>query len=837
MLDLKKIKNNDYSDVFVYSEQTIDRKDYEILTSEHLPNNLKDIKFSLADFQIYVLPDGSLVRYDTVSKVFTVIKGVSFISVSEVLSNGAGITIDASQNTFGFWLTFLMQHRYKKNMDYDHIYNFIKESKLSREQEEYAEIYKEHIKSFYLLCDKITTKEKILEYLSSLETLPYRDIKQLKFLKLIGNIYKALSFEDLYPLNTFFDTSYLPIASFDALKATTGGRIEGKDIMDRINSIISYLIDNKYGLIHKTEWTEDDVISMINALAEAYSSISGNKDITSYDLQLKINKLVDYVGPFVFILFSLNWFENYNKVGDKVSWNFKQLKHGMRDELFRRIDNLGIIPKPENLGDILPLLISYDKINIKGLEISIDNIFSGKLKLLEELFIALKSEFGTDKITQSFLLRETYSNIRSEIKSWIFNQKEYSHIDKFYLYNQFRSTLASRLTRKEPNEDGDPVGDNFNGFFTILMNIQKKLPQIQSHYWADTESVPVITFTDQSGNEKTIEFTAKFLYDTVNILRNPTTIGGFDNFIRIKGSFMRNDLLVGEALSFTKYDGFYSEMTTYLQSIANKLNKEALYFDFVFLQKDGTFHIYGERTPLYFIKSGYLKLDFKNLGSSEYRQNLLRMYEALLHGVHIRLLGNKVDGGISSANRGNILCIVSMDGLSSLHRTDPTICTVFPASINNDIEQLDNLIRNFVIQNSVPTYLLRSYDMLFLDRQTFVSTLLKAGDDARLRYFKQNIDKGYIKVFNEMVLKNPPDGFDINTWKEWYKIYIKKGDPIDKDAIRIFLSLMIKNWDDKWYFSSIGEFDFDAIEIELQPWFSSEFLILRKYFPNIQNVD
>ncbi len=103
----------------------------------------------------------------------------------------------------------------------------------------------------------------------------------------------------------------------------------------------------------------------------------------------------------------------------------------------------------------------------------------------------------------------------------------------------------------------------------------------------------------------------------------------------------------------------------------------------------------------------------------------------------------------------------------------------------------------------------------------------------------QNIDKGYIEIFNEMVLKNPPDEFDIDRWNRWYDNYIKdsKSNPIDKKAIRIFLSLMIKNWDDKWFTSSIGSFDFDAIEIELQPWVRPEFLVLRKYFPNIQNVD
>ncbi len=62
----------------------------------------------------------------------------------------------------------------------------------------------------------------------------------------------------------------------------------------------------------------------------------------------------------------------------------------------------------------------------------------------------------------------------------------------------------------------------FNGFFTIIMNIMKMAPQIQSHMWDDTKPIPVIKFTDTRGTKKTIEFSAKFLYDVIKIMKIPT---------------------------------------------------------------------------------------------------------------------------------------------------------------------------------------------------------------------------------------------------------------------------------------------------------------------------
>jgi len=264
------------------------------------------------------------------------------------------------------------------------------------------------------------------------------------------------------------------------------------------------------------------------------------------------------------------------------------------------------------------------------------------------------------------------------------------------------------------------------------------------------------------------------------------------------------------------------------------------YFDFVFLEKTGRFHRYKSR--IYKLQSGtYLKLDFTKVGSDEYRQNLLRMYEALMVGAHIRLLGSEVEGAIdTSIKRGKILCTFSMDGLSQSHRIDNTIGAAFPESIYDDIEKLDNLIEDFIVQNSVPTHLSRPYDILFLNRYIFVKTLIKATKLNRIKYFKQNIKKKFIEKFNKEIAPSLSDA-DKELWKVWYKEYITEGDKndIDQPAIVIFISIMtgegidvIDDW-----FRNPDEFDFDAIEIELQPWFSPEFLVLRKYFPNIQNVD
>ncbi len=346
------------------------------------------------------------------------------------------------------------------------------------------------------------------------------------------------------------------------------------------------------------------------------------------------------MGPFIFNLFLLNWFGDVKKEGDKISWIFKHVIYGMKDELLRRIELLGISGLYNQIELTLSRLISCNQNQIRSSKISIENVFSGKAMLLYELFHEPNVEFGTAEIIQTRLLTRMYNEVRKEVKVWISKQTEYSQSEKSYLYGQFRSSPSKKMTDQTPNEDWDPVGENFNGFFTIIMNIMKKAPQIQSRVWYDTEPIPAIKFTDTHGTKKTIEFSAKFLYDIIKIMKIPTSAGGFDNYVKIEGGFIENELMGSTLLALNEYDSFYSMMTTYLQKIASKLNKKVFYFDFVFLEKTGKFHRYKSR--VYKLQSGsYLKLDFTKIGSDEYRQNLSRMYEALMDVAHIRLLGSE----------------------------------------------------------------------------------------------------------------------------------------------------------------------------------------------------
>lgn len=61
-------------------------------------------------------------------------------------------------------------------------------------------------------------------------------------------------------------------------------------------------------------------------------------------------------------------------------------------------------------------------------------------------------------------------------------------------------------------------------------------------------------------------------------------------------------------------------------------------------------------------------------------------------------------------------------------------------------------------------------------------------------------------------------------------------------AVKDFMSFMVEDWEDDW-FDHPEKYNFDSdgyliyVSIEFQPWFSSDFLVLYKYFPNIQHID
>ncbi len=152
----------------------------------------------------------------------------------------------------------------------------------------------------------------------------------------------------------------------------------------------------------------------------------------------------------------------------------------------------------------------------------------------------------------------------------------------------------------------------------------------------------------------------------------------------------------------------------------------------------------------------------------------------------------------------------------------------------------DDLITDFMSQDGVPTAVNSMGDMLALNNLLFVKTLLTAKKNPknRISYFKQNIDKNYIEVFNGEVAPKLPDA-ERDLWDWWYDEYMINKNPIDQVGVVIFLSIMLDeeiDVIDDW-FRNTDDFNFEWIDIELQPWFKPEFLVLHKYFPNVQHVN
>lgn len=149
----------------------------------------------------------------------------------------------------------------------------------------------------------------------------------------------------------------------------------------------------------------------------------------------------------------MNWFGDVKKEGDKISWIFKHVIYGMKDELLRRIELLGISGLYNQIELTLSRLISCNQNQIRSSKISIENVFSGKAMLLYELFHEPNVEFGTAEMIQTRLLTRMYNEVRKEVKVWISKQTEYSQSEKSYLYGQFRSLPSKKMTDQTPNED------------------------------------------------------------------------------------------------------------------------------------------------------------------------------------------------------------------------------------------------------------------------------------------------------------------------------------------------------------------------------------------------
>jgi len=220
----------------------------------------------------------------------------------------------------------------------------------------------------------------------------------------------------------------------------------------------------------------------------------------------------------------------------------------------------------------------------------------------------------------------------------------------------------------------------------------------------------------------------------------------------------------------------------------------------------------------------------------------------------VRIFAFDLTGG--SVSKQKTLLIFDWMGVQRSNRDGVTGRHYIEGAITGEYLQgiadiLDDLITDFMSQDGVPTAVSSMEDMLALNNLLFVKTLLtaKKNPKKRISYFKQNIDKNYIEDFNKRV--NDPVallylhslGFDLDKWNDWHKKYVidARSYTIDESAIKEFMSFMIQNWNDDWYdhpdkynFESDGSLIYAPII--LQPWFSPEFLVLHKYFPNVQNV-
>ncbi len=95
-----------------------------------------------------------------------------------------------------------------------------------------------------------------------------------------------------------------------------------------------------------------------------------------------------------------------------------------------------------------------------------------------------------------------------------------------------------------------------------------------------------------------------------------------------------------------------------------------------------------------------------------------------------------------------------------------------------------------------------------------------------------------IDYFNKEVALKELSPAKKELWDWWYDYYIIKKDvhDIDKIGITIFLSIMIDEHIaviDDW-FRNPDDYNFETIDIKFQPWFSSDFLVLPHWFPNVR---
>lgn len=229
---------------------------------------------------------------------------------------------------------------------------------------------------------------------------------------------------------------------------------------------------------------------------------------------------------------------------------------------------------------------------------------------------------------------------------------------------------------------------------------------------------------------------------------------------------------------------------------------------------------------------------------------MFKLFCGLLDQHHVRLFKFDLNGIDihSSKVKGSFLFTFDLTGVILSNREDAGVADHYVQGsdlIRNLVQEFTDNIHDFITQFSsregLSTTINSMLPIFALDRLSFVKMLLTGVfKERRAIYFSQNINKEYIEEFNEEVAPSLSDA-DKELWKAWYEYYFRQSNvhKIDQTAIVLFLSIMLDEEIyviDDW-FRNTDEFNFEQIEIKLQPWFKPEFLVLYKYFPNVQYLN
>lgn len=306
-------------------------------------------------------------------------------------------------------------------------------------------------------------------------------------------------------------------------------------------------------------------------------------------------------------------------------------------------------------------------------------------------------------------------------------------------------------------------------------------------------------------------------------------------------------------------------MIPYLTELASQMNgithgdlschDNTLYYivgtfrtDYNFYESEDIFYQHERHTIAGKDTDSYYKLDLNNLDSAAFKENLLRLYCALMEGHAVKIFGFDLSTD-PQANMRRFLCIFDKTGVLMSRRTTPNIGKYYEPNLNEDsligIEtKLNEIMKDFFNLRNLPTMLPKMSRGMFINKLSLIKMILK--DETRKittpnrwSNFKQfiNFEKinDFIRIYPLLV--------DIDKWEDWYNTYITNSmsNPLRDNGIKEFLSIIIKDFNPNWY-DHPGDYDFEimwdirnnrAFTIELQPWFSNEFLVLNSYLPNI----